>query len=90
MIVLDRLIAPWGTIGVALLVLAWLERNVALLLFTVGVPGGGPAGADRPSAGDLAQWGSTGRHSVPQLVINGAVLLLGAIGFALAAAGGTR
>jgi hypothetical protein len=35
-IVLDRLIAPWGLIGLALLVLARLERNVALLLFTVG------------------------------------------------------
>jgi hypothetical protein len=35
-IVLDRLIAPWGLIGLALLVLAYLERNVALLLFTLG------------------------------------------------------
>jgi hypothetical protein len=34
-IVLDRLIAPWGLIGLALLVLARLERNVGLLLFTV-------------------------------------------------------
>ena len=34
-IVLDRLIAPWGLIGLALLVLARLERNVALLLFTM-------------------------------------------------------
>jgi hypothetical protein len=77
---LDRLIAPWGTIGVALLVLARLERNVALLLFTVGylvvvlVPI------------DLG-WGHTyGIHTMflPQQVINGTVLLLGAIGFALA------
>ena len=35
-IVLDRLIAPWGLIGLALLVLARLERNVALLLFSLG------------------------------------------------------
>jgi hypothetical protein len=35
-IVLDRLIMPWGLIGLALLVLARLERNVPLLLFTVG------------------------------------------------------
>ncbi|MEU4236209.1 hypothetical protein [Actinoplanes sp. NPDC026619] len=35
-LVLDRLVMPWGTIGVTLLVLAWLERNVALLAFTVG------------------------------------------------------
>ncbi|MFI5938202.1 hypothetical protein [Actinoplanes sp. NPDC051494] len=34
-IVLDRLIAPWGLIGLALLVLARLERNVALLAFTL-------------------------------------------------------
>ncbi|MEH0939010.1 hypothetical protein [Micromonospora psammae] len=34
-IVLDRLIAPWGLIGLALLVLARLERNVALLVFTL-------------------------------------------------------
>jgi hypothetical protein len=33
--VLDRLVAPWGLIGATLLVLAWLERNVALLLFTL-------------------------------------------------------
>jgi hypothetical protein len=35
-IVLDRLIAPWGLIGLALLVLARIERNVVLLLFTLG------------------------------------------------------
>jgi hypothetical protein len=34
-IVLDRLIAPWGLIGLALLLLARLERNVALLVFTL-------------------------------------------------------
>jgi prepilin signal peptidase PulO-like enzyme (type II secretory pathway) len=33
---LDRLIAPWGLIGLALLVLARLERHVTLLLFTLG------------------------------------------------------
>jgi hypothetical protein len=35
-IVVDRLIAPWGLIGLALLVLAGVERNVALLWFTLG------------------------------------------------------
>jgi len=35
-LLLDRLIAPAGTIGVALLVLARLERNVPLLVFTLG------------------------------------------------------
>jgi hypothetical protein len=79
-IVLDRLIAPWGVVGVALLVLAWLERNVALLLFTLGylalvllvLPmnfGFGPP-----------HWGIRMGFAVPQLIV-GVVLLLGALGF---------
>jgi hypothetical protein len=78
--VLDRLVAPWGIIGVALLVLAWLERNVALLLFTLGylalvllvLPtdfGIGPP-----------HWGLRAQFAVPQLIV-GLVLLLGAAGF---------
>ncbi|GAA3240359.1 hypothetical protein ACFO1B_08820 [Dactylosporangium siamense] len=79
-LLLDRLTAPWGTIGVALLVLARLERNVALLVFTLGylavvlVPvtfGVHFAWADRT-------------EFLPAQVINGTVLLLGAIGFAVA------
>ncbi|MBU2666190.1 hypothetical protein KOI35_22065 [Actinoplanes bogorensis] len=35
-IVLDRLVLPWGLIGLALLVLARLERHLALFWFTVG------------------------------------------------------
>lgn len=79
-LVLDRLIAPWGTIGVGLLVLARLERNVALLLFTIGylavvlVPIDFGWGAD---------WGLRTMF-LPQQAINGTVLLLGALGFALA------
>ncbi|MEU5566814.1 hypothetical protein [Micromonospora musae] len=80
MLVLDRLIAPWGIIGVALLVLARLERNVALLLFTLGYlamvllvlpmnEGWGPP-----------HWGIRSQFAVPQLV-SGAALLLGAAGF---------
>ncbi|AGL17572.1 hypothetical protein [Actinoplanes sp. N902-109] len=83
-LVVDRLIAPWGTIGVALLVLAWLERNVALGLFTAGylalvllvLPidhGLGPA-----------SWGIRAGFAVPQ-AISGVVLLAGALGFAVAA-----
>ena len=79
-IVLDRLIAPWGVVGVALLVLAWLERNVVLLVFTLGyltlvllvLPmniGFGPP-----------QWGIRMGFAVPQLIV-GVVLLLGALGF---------
>jgi hypothetical protein len=64
----------------ALLLLAWLERHVALLLFTIGyltvvlVP---------INFGWGAHWGP---HTwfIPQLVINGGVLLLGSAGFALA------
>jgi hypothetical protein len=77
-LLLSRLVAPAGTIGVALLVLAWLERHVALLVFTLGylavvlVPisfGWNPHNS----------W----QFLAPQ-VINGAVLLLGAAGFAIA------
>ncbi len=77
---LDRLVAPWGTIGIALLVLAWLERNVGLLVFTLGylaivlVP---INTMWRP-----AQDPTPDMSLAPQ-VINGVVLLAGAVGFAL-------
>ena len=70
---------PAGAIGVALLVLAWLERHVALLVFALGY-----------LAVVLVPinfgWGTPGSQSafVPMLVISGGVLLLGAAGFALA------
>lgn len=78
--VVDRLVMPWGMIGVTLLVLAWLERHVALLLFTVAYlvlvllvlptnSGYGPA-----------HWSIQLQMAVPQVIV-GAVLLLGAIGF---------
>lgn len=77
---LFRLIDFTGTIGLALLVLAWLERHVALLLFTLGylavvvVP---------INFGWGVGWG--GRlQFIPTLVITGGVLLLGSAGFALA------
>jgi hypothetical protein len=76
--VLGQLISPGAAIGLALLVLAWAERNRALLLLTLGylavvlvpirfgwVPG--------------SPW-----HFLPSLVIQGSVLLLGGVGFALA------
>jgi len=65
-----------ASIGVALLVLAWLERHPALLLFTVGylvvvlVPSNWVANGN--------DWG------FPSLAIQGGVLLLGGLGFALA------
>ncbi|MGK5683016.1 hypothetical protein [Actinoplanes sp. URMC 104] len=78
--VLDRLIMPWGAIGIGLLVLARVERNVALLLFTLAylalvllvLPmdfGFGPP-----------HWGLRTGMAVPQLLA-GVVLLLGAAGF---------
>jgi hypothetical protein len=74
--VLFRLLTPAGAIGLALLVLAWLERNVALLVFTVAylavvlVP-------------TTFTWGG-GWGEAPPLIISGAVLLLGSAGFATA------
>ncbi|GGM18432.1 hypothetical protein ACFFX1_39910 [Dactylosporangium sucinum] len=75
---LFRLLAPAGAIGLALLVLAWLERHVALLLFALGylavvlVP-------INFGWEEHSQW-----QFVPMLVIGGGVLLLGSAGFALA------
>jgi hypothetical protein len=79
---LDHLVAPSGLIGVALLVLVWLERHFALLLFTIGYL----AVVIAPSG---YGWGD--RHfgagywfvGIP-LLVNGGVLLLGALGFAQA------
>jgi hypothetical protein len=77
---LFRLLDPTGAIGLALLVLAWLERHVALLLFTlvylavVLVP-------IQFGWGD--HWGGR-THFIPMLVIGGALLLVGSAGFALA------
>jgi hypothetical protein len=73
---LFHLLDPTGAIGLALLVLAWLERHVALLLFALGylavvlVPIG---------YGWMGGWGFA-----PQMAINGGLLLLGSAGFALA------
>ncbi len=73
-----RLASPAGAIGLALLVLAWAERSRALLVFTLGylvivlVPI--TFGWVIP----LSPW-----SFLPRLVIQGSVLLLGGIGFAL-------
>jgi len=82
-LVLDRLIAPWGMIGVALLVLAWLERNVALLVFTVGYLALVLLVLPMNEGWNSPGWGIRTAFAIPQL-ISGAVLLLGAIGFAVA------
>ncbi|WP_141725289.1 hypothetical protein [Micromonospora pallida] len=75
-----RLIDPTGVIGLALLVLAWLERRVALLLFALGylavvlVP---------INFGWGVGWGNQWAMA-PPLAISGGLLLLGSAGFALA------
>lgn len=78
--VLYRLASGAGAIGLALLVLAGAERSRALLLVTLGylavvlVPIGMGSSGGRPSP-----WAF-----LPRLVIQGAVLLVGAAGFARA------
>jgi hypothetical protein len=79
-LVVDRLIGPAGTIGVALLVLAWLERHPALLVFTLGYLAVVLVPID---FGSHPRWGYLTDFLAPQIV-NGAVLLLGAVGFAVA------
>ena len=74
---LARLARPSCSIGLALLVLAWVERNRALVVLALGylavlvVP---------------VTFGSVlrGWTYLPQFLIDGSILLLGAIGFALA------
>ncbi|GAA2626203.1 hypothetical protein [Paractinoplanes durhamensis] len=79
--VLDRLVMPWGMIGVTLLVLAWLERNVALLLFTVGYLVLVLLVLPMSDGTRLVHWGGLrAQMAVPQLIV-GVVLLLGALGF---------
>jgi hypothetical protein len=80
-LVSERLIAPWGIIGVALLVLARLERNVALLLFTLGYLV--VALALPTNEGVSTSLGIRADFAIPQLIC-AVVLLLGAGGFALA------
>jgi hypothetical protein len=77
---LIRLLDPTGVIGLALLVLAWLERHVALLLFGLAYLVVVVAQVD---IGWGDHWGDLWAFT-PQLVINGGLLILGAAGFALA------
>lgn len=75
-----RIVGPASAIGIALLVLAWVERSRALLVLTLGylaivlVPIDFGWAVVRPS-----RWAF-----LPHLVIAGTVLLLGGVGFALA------
>lgn len=75
---LFRVLSPAGGIGIALLVLAWLERHVALSLFTLGYLAVVLIPVD-------FGWQGTGPWQfVPMLVVGGGVLLLGSVGFAVA------
>jgi hypothetical protein len=77
--VLYRLIDWTGAIGTALLVLAWVERHVALLLFTLAYL----AVVLLPiNFGWGVGWGEDWA-AAPMLVITGGLLLLGSGGFAL-------
>ena len=71
---------PTGVIGLALLVLAWLERHVALLLFALGYLTVALVPID---FGFHAGWGEPWIFG-PQLAITGGLLLAGSAGFALA------
>lgn len=75
-----RAVSAFGAIGVALLVLAWVERNPALALFTVGYLAVVlVAPAARSGVGHASVW-----DFLPRFLINAAALALGGIGFALA------
>jgi hypothetical protein len=75
--VVFRLLSPTGGIGLALLLLAWLERNPALLGFTALYLLVVLAPVD-------FGWTMMSQFQfVPMLVISGGLLLLGAAGFAL-------
>jgi hypothetical protein len=76
--VLFRLLAPAGAIGLALLVLAWLERHAALLVFALLYLAVVLLPVDLGWE-ERSQW-----QFVPMLVVGGGVLLLGGAGFALA------
>jgi hypothetical protein len=75
-----RLAAPAVAIGLALLVLAWAERNRALLLLAAVYLAVVLA---HLSFGWVMDPGSRW-YFVPRLVVDGSMLLLGGIGFALA------
>ncbi|MFC0505177.1 hypothetical protein [Micromonospora costi] len=78
---LFRVVEVGSTIGMALLVLAWLERHLALLLFTVGYLAVVLVPLD---FGWNAHWGGFTWGFLPTLLVRGGVLLLGGLGFALA------
>ncbi|MBO4210507.1 hypothetical protein [Micromonospora echinofusca] len=83
-LILDRLVSPWSMIGIALVVLARIERNLGLLLFTLAYLALVLLVLPMNEGWGLAGWELQARFAVPQ-VISGALLLLGAAGFFRAA-----
>ncbi|SCL24892.1 hypothetical protein GA0074692_1857 [Micromonospora pallida] len=83
-LILDRLVSPWSMIGIALVVLARIERNIGLLLFTLAYLALVLLVLPMNEGWGLAGWGLQARFAVPQ-VISGALLMLGAAGFFRAA-----
>lgn len=78
---LTRLTGRAMSIGVPLLVLCWVERNRALLVFTLVYLAVElvPVTVGRANVAITSPW-----SAVPHLVVPALVLLLGALGFALA------
>ncbi|HEY7144859.1 MAG TPA: hypothetical protein VH637_11470 [Streptosporangiaceae bacterium] len=76
---LARLVNPAFAIGLALLVLAWAERNRALLILVAGYLAVVLVPVSLGWVIDHRAWAF-----LPQLVIDGSALLLAGIGFALA------
>ncbi len=73
--VADTLMSPAGTIGLALLLLAWIERSRPLLAVTCGYLIAMLSSDDLPS---LSPW-----SFLPGVLLEGGVLLLGGVALAL-------
>lgn len=78
------MVSPWGIIGIALVVLARIERNIGLLLFTLAYLALVLLVLPMNEGWGLAGWGIQARFAAPQ-VVSGVLLLLGAAGFFRAA-----
>jgi len=74
-----RFIGPAATIGLALFVLAYIERSLALFAVTLGYLFVVVAPFNSGRVASTSPWGFA-----PQIALDGAVLLAAAIGFALA------
>jgi hypothetical protein len=78
---LEQFTGPAASIGLPLLVLSWVERSRALLLFTLAylAIALAPITTGWPGIGATSPW-----SGLPRLAIPAVFILLGALGFALA------